>query len=97
MFINQNFYAGINVIVDAGMVLEDIPFDKSEATAAATINYPEFDANRYFGSKEVLHVGYGSGGRLVMNQKFVIALDAAQSARKEDGGLGIYIGLNYLF
>lgn len=95
-FFNQNFYTGVNLFVDAGTVLRNFSFSKEAAISAASFD-PTFEHEDYFSTKETIHIGYGGGLRLAMNQNFVIAFDAAQSLSKEDGGLGIYIGLNYLF
>ncbi len=39
----------------------------------------------------------GAGLRLVMNQNFVIAVDFGKAFNEQDGNIGFYIGLNYLF
>ncbi len=96
-FIKQNFYVGANIFGDAGMVTEKIEFDKEAAIQKAQEDYPNLDPDTFFGEQEKLHVGAGAGIRVVMNQNFVVAFDAAQSLYDQDGGLGIYIGLNYLF
>ncbi len=96
-FFKQNFYLGTNLFVDAGIVTEPIAFDKRAAVAAIEEDLPDFNANEFFGSGEKPHFGVGAGFRLAMNQNFVIAFDAAHSLNPQDGGLGIYIGLNYLF
>lgn len=43
---------------------------------------------------EPLHHGYGAGVRVGMGESFVVAVDAGTSA---DAGLGLYIGLGYLY
>jgi hypothetical protein len=89
---NQNFYFGLNLFLDAGQVVQknDIK-DKVEAlNLADELDYFDFDS-------EQLHVTYGTGLRVVMNQNFIIAVDWGMAADKRDGTSGLYVGLNYLF
>jgi hypothetical protein len=88
-FINQNFYIGLNAFVDGGQALQKIDVDQS--LAAAHDGYFDFD------SKEKLHLSYGAGLRIVMNENFVIACDYGRAFDPQDGKKGLYIGLNYLF
>lgn len=50
-----------------------------------------FDLGNVF---EDLHRGYGGGLRIGMGENFVVALDAGTST---ESGLGVYIGLGYLY
>ena len=93
-FINQNFYIGINGFLDAGKAIALIPIeDKVNAiTDAGFVKSDYFD----FGAEE-MHIGYGAGLKIVMNQNFIISVDYGMAAAAEDGSSGMYIGLNYLF
>jgi hypothetical protein len=44
-----------------------------------------------------MHISYGAGLRVVMNQNFIIKCDYGRTIDERDGKSGIYIGLNYLF
>jgi len=88
-WINQNFYIGLNGFMDGGQVVQKISVD--ESLAALHTGY--FD----FNSKEKLHLSYGAGLRIVMNENFVIACDYGRAINPQDGKTGLYIGLNYLF
>ena len=88
-FINQNFYIGLNAFVDGGQALQKIDVDQS--LAAVHDGYFDFD------SKEKLHLSYGAGLRIVMNENFVFACDYGRAFDPQDGKKGLYIGLNYLF
>lgn len=89
-FINQNFYLGLNAFADAGQVIQETDVDLS--------NVPADEFGHYFtGEKEKLHLSYGLGFRIAVNQNFIIAADYGFAASKEDGTSGMYIGLNYLF
>lgn len=88
-FINNNFYLGLNGFMDFGQVTKKIE------TTPVNINGSSSD---YFDADaEALHVSYGAGLRIVMNQNFIISVDYGMAADERDGDSGIYIGLNYLF
>jgi len=46
---------------------------------------------------EKLKWSAGFGLRVVMNENFVIAFDLGKAIKDQDGGIGFYMGLNYLF
>ena len=46
---------------------------------------------------EKIHLSYGAGLRIAMNENFIIKCDYGMAAKEQDGSKGIYIGLNYLF
>jgi Omp85 superfamily domain len=89
---NQNFYLALSAFTDGGIVTNDYKVDLSNVPLAEKPLY--FPAN---GTKDGLHVGYGSGLHLGWNENFVVAADVAFAARKEDGTMGIYIGIGWLF
>ena len=93
-FINNNFYLGLNGFVDFGQVtkrmkgVENVSQDLLNSAEAK--NYYDPDA-------EKLHISYGAGLRIAMNENFIIKVDYGMAADERDGKSGIYIGLNYLF
>lgn len=88
-FINNNFYLGLNGFMDFGQVTKKI--DGIE-------NIPQEDANEYYNKDaEKMHISYGAGLRIAMNENFIIRLDYGMAADDRDGKSGMYIGLNYLF
>ncbi|MBK6281705.1 MAG: hypothetical protein IPF54_02675 [Draconibacterium sp.] len=62
----------------------------SDLNSQTAKDYYEKDA-------EKMHISYGAGLRVVMNQNFVIKCDYGRTFDERDGKSGIYIGLNYLF
>jgi hypothetical protein len=87
-FINNNFYLGLNGFMDFGQVTKKIKIDPLLAEL-----HPEyFDIGA-----EQMHLSYGAGLRIAMNQNFIIAVDYGIAADERDGDSGLYIGLNYLF
>lgn len=91
-FINNNFYLGLNAFTDFGMVTKRIEsLDKLKPMSSIPQPlYFDWDA-------EKMHVSYGLGLRIAMNENFIISLDYGMAANEQDGGSGFYMGLNYLF
>jgi outer membrane protein assembly factor BamA len=89
---NQNFYLGLNAFTDAGQVIKKIDIQQQ----VEALQLPDQDAYFDFGA-EALHVSYGLGARIAMNQNFILAIDYGIAADKRDGTSGFYVGLNYLF
>jgi hypothetical protein len=87
-FIKQNFYLSLNTFLDGGRVIKSIPIDP-----VVRRDNPDYFAN----NNESLHLTYGGGLRIVMNQNFIIAVDHGRVFDKKDGVAGTYIGLNFLF
>ena len=90
-FIKQNWYAALNPFLDAGMVVQKIDIDKS--------NIPNdvFQAQYFATNTETVHLTYGCGLHLAMNENFVIAADIGLPVKAADGKMGVYIGMNWLF
>jgi len=86
-FINQNFYLALNAFVDGGTVLKRWDYDQSGVPLTEKIEVED----------DKLHLAYGGGFRIAMNQNFIIAVDYGLAADKNDGAGGLYIGLGYLF
>lgn len=87
---NQNIYLALNTFSDFGMVTRKYDIDLS--------GVPELDRELMFpDDKEKLHISYGAGLHLALNQNFVVAINFGLAADKRDGDNGLYIGLNWLF
>jgi len=93
-FIKQKFYLGLNGFFDFGQVVQKVDV-KSKLSGTFLTEYSDnyFD----FGGGEKLHMSYGAGLRIAMNQNFVISVDYGRAVKAQDGETGLYIGLNYLF
>jgi hypothetical protein len=48
-------------------------------------------------SKGNWQVSAGVGLRVVMNENFIVSFDLGKAFNDQDGGIGFYMGLNYLF
>ena len=90
-FLKQNCYTAISPFMDAGTVVQKKDVDKS--------GMPGYiDQSLYFSEDaETVHLTYGCGIRFAMNENFVVAADVGFPVKKEDGGMGVYIGMNWLF
>ncbi len=88
-FINQNWYVALNPFLDAGMVVNKKEIDTSGVSG---------DISKYFNNNaEKPHLTYGCGIRFAMNENFVIAADVGFPVKPQDGKMGLYIGMNWLF
>ena len=47
--------------------------------------------------EESLHLSYGGGFRIALNENFIVAVDYGMAADEQDGTSGLYIGLGYLY
>jgi outer membrane protein assembly factor BamA len=96
-FLKQDWYLGLNLFYDMGMVTDKIKMpDNLETTFAA--EYPRENFSDYFKlGAEKLHQSAGVSVMPVMNQNFIIAIDIGKAFNDQDGNIGFSIGLNYLF
>jgi len=84
-FIGQNSYLGLNAFADAGQVIQETDLDLSNVSAT--------DMSDYFNTdNEKLHLSYGLGFRVAVNQNFIIAVDYGFATSKEDGTQGMMLG-----
>jgi hemolysin activation/secretion protein len=89
-FRNNNFYVGLNGFTDFGKVTKKIQLSPDEFNEGSIRDY--FDPGA-----EKLHISYGAGLRVAMNENFIVAFDYGLASDKRDGNSGFYMGLNYLF
>ncbi|KAF0204341.1 MAG: surface antigen [Bacteroidetes bacterium] len=87
---NQNFYLSLNGFTDMGMITKTIPMDLSAVPAEeVSMLFEQADQG--------LHISYGAGLRIAMNQNFIVAVDYGIAGDKRDGTKGMYINLGFLF
>ena len=102
---NQNFILATNPFFDLGMVVQPYRQDQLKALAADNTQIatrpdgtPVLVSDLYTGQAEKLHMSAGAGLHIIMNQNFNINFEFGKCFDKNDGeGLGINIGLNYIF
>jgi len=80
----QNLYLALNGFVDAGQILTE---------------YGNETYEKYYGSddEQSLHLSYGGGFRIALNENFIVAVDYGMAGDEQDGNSGLYIGLGYLY
>lgn len=88
--LRQNFYCAINLFGDAGMVTQKVAYDRPNLSQSELKTYFSDESQRP-------HFSYGVGGKLAMNQNFVISGDIGKAVSSKDGSMGMYIGVNFLF
>jgi hypothetical protein len=92
---NQNIYLALNAFSDMGQVLKEIEFDRPSEVGNFPVSATLSDF--FLTEEEKLHVTFGGGFRIALNENFIVGLDYGMPADKRDGGGGLYIGLNFLF
>jgi len=86
----QNFYLAFSPFIDFGQVILNHKFDISPV--------PDNQRPLYFKEgHDRLHMSYGSGLHIAMNHNFILTFDAGFPINKQDGDMGFYMGLNYIF
>ncbi len=78
----QNLYLALNGFGDFGQVITPYEVEGQTLPIAAD---------------EGLHIAYGGGLRIVLNENFIVAIDYGMAADEQDGNSGLYIGLGYLY
>lgn len=103
-WINQNWAIALNPFFDMGMIvapyrLEQMKSLLQDDTRVATVGNKVYTvADLYTQQAEKLHMSAGAGLHVIMNQNFNVACELGKCFSQSDGtGLGMRIGLNYLF
>jgi outer membrane protein assembly factor BamA len=90
-WIGQSWYFGVNPFLDAGMVVQPYDYDKSQIESLTNTD------DYLTGNNETLHLAYGMGIKLAMNENMIISVDYGFAASRNDGSTGLYIALGYLY
>jgi len=88
----QNFYIGLVTFFDAGLVVQNINFDRANIDQTEVPDYFDFSY-----SHDNFHPCGGAGIRLAWNENFIVAFDYGFSMDKRDGVRGLYIAFGNLF
>jgi outer membrane protein assembly factor BamA len=96
-FLKQDCYLGLDAFYDFGIVTKEIKLPEN-LNVTFSSNYSTENYSDYFKSgNDKLHQSAGISIRPVINQNFVVAVDIGKAFNAQDGNIGFYIGLNYLF
>jgi len=79
----QNFYFAINAFTDIGTVVQKHDLDYSLAS--------------FIPKKDELHLTYGGGLHIAMNENFVLSINYGLAQNSQDGKNGLYFGASWLF
>ena len=103
-WINQNWALATNPFFDMGMVVSPYRLEQmknllKDNTAVAVVDGKTLSAADFYTQQaEKLHMSAGIGLHVIMNQNFNINFEFGKCFDPNDGkGLGINIGLNYIF
>lgn len=96
-FINQSWYLATNPFFDMGAITRPYRLNELLTPSGFSTGIP---SNYDEASKEAtkLHMSAGAGLKLVMNQNFIVGAEVGKPLDPDDNpGLGVNIGLNYIF
>ena len=103
-WINQNWALATNPFFDMGMVISPYGLDEmkkllQDDTTVAMVDGKILSASEFYTKQaEKLHMSAGIGLHVIMNQNFNINFEFGKCFDPNDGkGLGINVGLNYIF
>lgn len=107
-WIGQHWILAANPFMDAGTVART--YNSKEIAAAAgkeenrettvfTLDGRDYSVSDllYTGNKEKLHFSAGMGLHVIMNHNFNVNIEIAKVFDRNDGNIGMNIGLNYIF
>ena len=98
--INQSWYLAMNPFFDMGAIVKPYRMEEFEAYAHAYLFSDPMKPRPADLQKAAtkLHESVGAGLKLVMNQNFIVGCEVAKPLDPDDNpGLGVNIGLNYIF
>jgi len=93
--LNQNIYLALNPFWDFGVITQPIDLDVDMSSVDWGTEFVKADF--FTGEKDKLHHSLGAGLKIAMNENFVISLDIGKALNEQDGNMGVYIGLNFLY
>jgi len=91
----QHWGVATNPFFDAGKVVQ--PYMAKEQKETGTVTVAGSTVPVYSGESEKIHCSVGIGGKLSMNENFILSAELARTFRKEDGSYGLSLGMNYIF
>lgn len=94
----QNLYIALSAFTDMGQVVQRVAFDRENAIRIATQQDPTFKASDFFAhTNDHLHVSYGFGLHIALNENFIFGMDYGRATSPQDGRQGIYSTMSFLF
>jgi len=99
-FLKQNWYLALNTFLDAGMVVQKYDnYTKPSLTDIQNSVGPDYTLEDFFpDGAESLHLGYGAGLHIAINENTIVAVEYGLTFRPDDdGNKALYIGLGFLY
>lgn len=94
----QNVYIALSAFTDMGQVVQKVVFNRENAIRIATQQDPTFKASNFFAhTNDHLHVSYGCGLHIALNENFIFGIDYGRATSPQDGRQGIYSTMSFLF
>lgn len=94
----QNVYFALSAFTDMGQVVQRVMFNLKKTIQIASQQDPTFKATNFFtNTDEHLHVSYGGGVHIALNENFIVGIDYGRATSAQDGNQGIYSTLSFLF
>jgi hypothetical protein len=90
-FLGSDWYMAANVYGDAGMVVQERPVNLQDVPA--TINRDDYFSDR----REVPHITLGGGLHIGIDRNTVFTAEVGKALNKQDGNIGVYVGIGWLF
>ncbi len=88
----QNFYIGMVAFADAGLVVQQVDFNRDKIVTDDISDYFDFSYDY-----DRLHPGAGIGIRLAWNENFIVTFDYGFAMDRKDGASGLYIAFGNMF
>ncbi len=88
----SNFYIGMNIFADAGLVVQEIDFEKENIDPADQEKYFDFTYKN-----DRIHPSVGGGLRIGWNENFIVAVDYGFALDGQDGNGGFYVAFGNLW
>lgn len=88
----QNFYIGTDAFFDAGMVVQNIDFDRENIDPAVQDEYFDFGY-----AHDGVHPSAGAGLRVAWNENFIVTFDYGFALNGQDGKGGFYVAFGNLW
>ncbi|MBO4263220.1 MAG: hypothetical protein J5871_00895 [Bacteroidales bacterium] len=87
---DHSFYFGINPFFDIGCVVQPYRLQEQAAYKQVAVSDLRREACRP-------HMSAGLGFKGGLDENFILSIEAGKAFRKDDGPLGLFISLNYIF
>ena len=91
--LNQNLYVALTGFVDGGIVTGQYELEEFEDLPSDPLDVEIFEND----DEEGLHLSFGPGFHVALNENFIVSLDYGFAADKRDGNTGFYVTMNFLF